>query len=70
MRLTIEDLKAITETLVKIREVNLRVKEFQLGQHTITLEWVSDQKDGDYFVVTNIGNTMEKKNHPVMRSSD
>lgn len=61
MRLTVEDLMSIATALTKLRETRLQVTQLRVGQHFLTLEWVSDPRDRDDLVLTNID--LAEKSH-------
>lgn len=55
LSLTVIDLRQITEALDRAQKANIRFDGALLaGRHRVTIRWESDQRDGDWPVVTGI----------------
>lgn len=55
LSLTAYDLREIADALERTQQANIRFDgELRIGHHRITIEWQSDQRDGDWAVVVAI----------------
>lgn len=54
LALTAAELRAIADTVEGLNQVRGRVDSVIVGQHRIALERHSDQRDGDWYTVTEI----------------
>lgn len=54
MKLTSADLRKIAETVDKIQEIDLNVRQVQVAGHTVIIKRTDDQRNGTSYLVQGI----------------
>lgn len=54
MRLTSTDLRALADQLDALAKVSVKISTFEYVGHTITVKKQSDQREGDWMIITSI----------------